>query len=320
MTEFNDRIIEEFRARNGRVDSAGFGSNLILLHTRGSRTGLERVNPALSLKDGDGWLVVASAKGAARDPAWAVNLRAHPQATIEAPIDGEIHTISVRAEELAGEEYEPAFSRFVKRSAAFTTYRQRAGRRLPVIRLTPHTHTERSAQLPAPGGIAAEDPQRDITVRRPGTDESLPHYGVVGDNYTMLLGREDTDGRYALIDMHVPPGGGPPPHRHDFEEMFFVLEGRIDVTFRGETTTISAGEVVNIPARSPHFFHNSSQADARMLCMVSPPGLDEYFSQWGQPLPSRTSVPTLSPAEMEATLDSAIQLGPRYAIENLPTD
>ena len=45
---------------------------------------------------------------------------------------------------------------------------------------------------------------------------------------------KDTAGRYTLIDMHVPPGGGPPPHRHDFEEMFTVLEGEVELTFRGE--------------------------------------------------------------------------------------
>jgi len=45
----------------------------------------------------------------------------------------------------------------------------------------------------------------------------LRHLGIVGDTYTIPLSGDDTDGRYCLIDMHVPPGGGPPPHRHDFE-------------------------------------------------------------------------------------------------------
>lgn len=166
--------------------------------------------------------------------------------------------------------------------------------------------------------MAPDDPTRDISIRRPNTDESLPHYGVVGDNYTMVMGKDDTANRYALIDMHVPSGGGPPLHRHDFEEMFYVLEGQIDITFRGETTAVHAGEVVNIPARAPHNFHNSTDADARMLCMVSPPGLDEYFRQWGKPLPTRTAPPDLSDKEAEQSLAVAIELGPSYAIENLP--
>ena len=71
---------------------------------------------------------------------------------------------------------------------------------------------------------------------------NLPHIGLVGDTYTILLAGNDTAGRYCLIDMHIPPGGGPPPHRHDFEEMFSVLEGEIELTFRGKKTTIRAGE------------------------------------------------------------------------------
>lgn len=59
--------------------------------------------------------------------------------------------------------------------------------------------------------VPQEDPNRTIIVRRPDTDESLPHYGVVGDTYTILLSGADTDGRYGLIDMHIPPGGG---HRY----------------------------------------------------------------------------------------------------------
>jgi quercetin dioxygenase-like cupin family protein len=55
----------------------------------------------------------------------------------------------------------------------------------------------------------------------------------------ILLSGHDTAGRYTLIDMHVPPGGCPPPHRRDFEEMFSILDGEIELTFRGETSTTS---------------------------------------------------------------------------------
>ena len=138
MSDFNDRVIAEFRANGGRVDSAGFGSALVLIHTRGARTGLERVNPAMSLRDGDAWLVVGSAMGAPRDPAWAVNLRAHPDVDIEVASNDGVQTVPVTAEELDGEEYEAAFARFVRRSSSFAAYQERATeRRLPVVRLAP---------------------------------------------------------------------------------------------------------------------------------------------------------------------------------------
>ena len=72
-----------------------------------------------------------------------------------------------------------------------------------------------------------DDLSRELTIARPDTDQSLTHIGLVGDTYTILVSGEDTAGRYTLIDMHVPPNGGPPPHRHDFEEMFTVLDGEV---------------------------------------------------------------------------------------------
>src|ERR1700721_3921481 len=97
----------------------------------------------------------------------------------------------------------------------------------------------------------------------PDTDDSLPHLGVVGDTYTILVSGADTAGRYTLIDMHVPPGGGPPPHRHDFEEMFTILDGETELTFRGVSTVAAAGSTVNIPANAAHAFKNISDRAAR---------------------------------------------------------
>jgi hypothetical protein len=69
--------------------------------------------------------------------------------------------------------------------------------------------------------IPADDLTRNFTLAR-SDDPNLPHIGVVGDTYTILVAGHDTAGRYGLIDMHIPPGGGPPPHRHVCEEMFPV--------------------------------------------------------------------------------------------------
>jgi quercetin dioxygenase-like cupin family protein len=99
-----------------------------------------------------------------------------------------------------------------------------------------------------PVPVPPDDLSRRLTVARPDDDQTLPHIGLVGDTYTILVAGQDTDGKYTLIDMHVPPGGGPPPHRHDFEEMFTVLDGEVRVTFRGQTITARAGETINVPA------------------------------------------------------------------------
>lgn len=99
--------------------------------------------------------------------------------------------------------------------------------------------------------IPPDDLRRNLALARPNEDRNLHHIGVVGDAYTILLTGEDTAGRYCLIDMYVPPGGGPPPHRHDFEESFTILEGEIEVAFRGVKSVLRAGETVNIPANAP---------------------------------------------------------------------
>src|SRR5690348_14896286 len=76
--------------------------------------------------------------------------------------------------------------------------------------------------------LAADDPSREVAIARPD-DGTLVHLAVVGDTYTVLLSGEQTDGHFAMIDMLIPPGGGPPPHRHGFEECFRVLTGSIEV-------------------------------------------------------------------------------------------
>ena len=60
-----------------------------------------------------------------------------------------------------------------------------------------------------PQAIPPDDLSRTLTVARPDQDQSLPHLGLVGDTYTILVTGQDTAGKYTLIDMHVPPGGGP---------------------------------------------------------------------------------------------------------------
>ena len=150
-------------------------------------------------------------------------------------------------------------------------------------------------------------------------DPNLKHLGVVGDTYTTLVRGKDTGGRFCVIDMFVPPGGGPPPHRHDFEETFVILEGEIAATFRGAKSIVKAGAAIHIPANAPHQFHNSSSAPVRMLCIASPAGLDEMFAEVGVPVASRTAPPP--PLDEAAGSPLRAKLGallPKYKTEILP--
>ena len=167
--------------------------------------------------------------------------------------------------------------------------------------------------------IPPDDLRRNLVVARPNADQNLPHLGVVGDTYTILLTGVDTGGHYCLIDMLVPPGGGPPPHRHDFEEMFTVLEGEIEVTFRGIKSVLRAGETANIPSNAPHRFHNVSERAARLLCLCSPAGQEEFFMSVGIPLPTRTALsPKLDTNAQEEFKGKARALAAKYRTELLP--
>ena len=170
---------------------------------------------------------------------------------------------------------------------------------------------------PSSDPIPPDDGVRQLTLARPD-DPAQRHLAVVGDTYTILISGEDTAGRYALIDMLVPAGGGPPPHRHDFEEMFHVLEGTIEVTVRGKTSTALAGETVNVPANAPHSFRNAIDDTVRLLCMVAPAGLEEFFAEFGDPVPSRTSpAPVLDEATMKARMQKAQERAAEYRVDTL---
>jgi quercetin dioxygenase-like cupin family protein len=167
------------------------------------------------------------------------------------------------------------------------------------------------------GLIPADDPNRGLTIARPADDGShLHHVSLAGDTYTILLTGEDTADKFCLIDMHVPPGGGPPPHRHDFEEAFTLLEGQVEAVFRGEKTIIRAGETVNIPANAPHSFRNVSDGTVRMLCICAPAGQDAFFMEVGDAVPSATSpAPELTDAEQAERRNRAAALASHYKTE-----
>jgi quercetin dioxygenase-like cupin family protein len=164
--------------------------------------------------------------------------------------------------------------------------------------------------------LPPDDPGRKLTLVR--SDGDLPHLGLAGNTYTTLLTGKDTAGRYCLIDMYVLPNGGPPPHRHDFEESFTVLEGEIEATFRGETVTLKAGDVVAIPANAPHRFQNRTIKPARLLCICSPAGTEDYFAELGVPVPTRTTAPPPLDAEAQTRVKAkSAALSPKYRTEML---
>lgn len=131
--DWNERIIEEFRANAGAVGGGFEGATMLLLHTKGRTTGRDHVTPLVYLPDGDRYVVFGSKGGAPTHPDWYHNLLADPTATIEVGTA----TITVRATEISGPERDELYARQAERRASFAEYPTKTSRVIPAIALEP---------------------------------------------------------------------------------------------------------------------------------------------------------------------------------------
>ncbi len=131
--DYNAKIVEEFRANEGRVGGPFEGMTMLLLHHAGAKSGQERINPLAYNRDKGRYVVFASKGGAPANPAWYHNVKANPNVTIEVGTQ----TIQAVASEATGEERDRLYRAQVERVPQFGEYEQKAGRVIPVIVLTP---------------------------------------------------------------------------------------------------------------------------------------------------------------------------------------
>lgn len=152
-------------------------------------------------------------------------------------------------------------------------------------------------------------------VKGPEDGENL---SVVGDNYRILVTGEETGGAYAVIDMLVPPGGGPGPHAHaGFSETFFVIDGEIEVKSEVSTYIARKGAIVTIPKGGiVHCFKNKTDQMAHLLCMVAPAGLEGFFVEIGQPVAIGTFLPP--PVMDEAAMKKILPIVEKYGQKLFP--
>jgi deazaflavin-dependent oxidoreductase (nitroreductase family) len=132
MSDWNDKVIAEFRANQGRVGGQFEGAPLLLLHSIGARSGRERVNPMMYLAVGEEFAVFASKAGADTNPDWYHNLRAHPEARVEVGAE----TFEVTARVLDVNEREPVWEEQKARYPGFADYETKTDRVIPVVMLT----------------------------------------------------------------------------------------------------------------------------------------------------------------------------------------
>jgi deazaflavin-dependent oxidoreductase (nitroreductase family) len=131
MSDFNQGIIEEFRAHQGVVGGPFAGAPIVLLTTKGARSGTTRVNPLAALVEGDRLYVFASKAGADSNPDWYYNLLAHPAVGVEFGPD----RFDAEAVPVTGAERDRLFAAQVERMPGFGDYEKKTSRVIPVIEL-----------------------------------------------------------------------------------------------------------------------------------------------------------------------------------------
>jgi deazaflavin-dependent oxidoreductase (nitroreductase family) len=131
--DFNRKVIDEFRANEGKVGGDFAGAPMILVNHRGAKTGTAYTTPLVYTRDGDAYVVIASKAGAPEDPQWFNNLRAHPDVTVEVGTD----TIPVRARVAEGEERDRLFRAQADLMPNFDDYARSTTRQIPVVVFEP---------------------------------------------------------------------------------------------------------------------------------------------------------------------------------------
>ena len=129
QSEFNLKIIEEFRANGGETSGPFKGRPLLLLTTKGAKSGEERTTPLVYSKDGDRLVIIASMGGAPKHPAWYLNLVANPDATVEVGTE----KFAAKATVAEGDERDRLYAQQAAEMPAFNEYAQKTTRKIPVV-------------------------------------------------------------------------------------------------------------------------------------------------------------------------------------------
>lgn len=138
--------------------------------------------------------------------------------------------------------------------------------------------------------------------------------------YNILLSSQRSEGQLAIIEMLVPQNGGPIPHEHKgFQECFYILEGEVEMITKESRILAKQGDLVHIPLDGPvHCFKNTASVNARLLCIVAPAGLDQFFEEAGRKIPSGTLPEPIPPTPEQMAF--ANQTAEKYGQKLYPKD
>ena len=130
---------------------------------------------------------------------------------------------------------------------------------------------------------------------------------VLGMPLRFLCDAEDTDGAWSLMEQEIPVGHGPPPHRHDWDEAYYVIEGALDFEIDGKQVRIERGDFTYLPRKTVHAFKGASPSPARVLIFAAPAHSSAFFEDLNREV---RTVPD--------DLAKVPSIGQRHGIEFIP--
>jgi quercetin dioxygenase-like cupin family protein len=132
---------------------------------------------------------------------------------------------------------------------------------------------------------------------------------VLGMPLRLLCEANETGGSWSLFEEEVPIGMGPPPHRHDWDEAYYILSGEVDFDIDGDCVRSATGDFNYLPRNTVHGFKGASSTPARVLIFASPAHGSEFFSELSSEIRRLPDDASKIPA-----------IGERHGIHFLPTD
>lgn len=142
---------------------------------------------------------------------------------------------------------------------------------------------------------------------------------ILTDVINVLVSNTETENKYAVFEENVPPLGGPPPHSHPDEEVFYILEGEFEFVRNDLNNPFKAlsGSVVHILSNEVHTFKNVGRTPGKMIVMLTPGKLLDYFRAIGSPLNDDADIPDLKkvPDFSKLDVEKAFQLAPEHNVQ-----
>jgi quercetin dioxygenase-like cupin family protein len=137
-------------------------------------------------------------------------------------------------------------------------------------------------------------------------------FWVLGDLYIFKVTGKQTNNAYTIIEQTIHSQGGPPPHIHHLEdEAFYVLEGRFSFLYGDKQSVFETGSFINIPRGTLHTFKNVDEKQGRLLVIITPSGLEEFFYSIGTPATDVATPPAFDPA----TIQKIMQLSKNFQMD-----